>query len=380
MTNREARVLHLIEMGVDHPHAVMYRQTIAYHPHIELVGAVDRDPERGAATLAAEGFPVPVAASLDELLAQVQADAVLVTLPNNLTPAAILDAAAHNLHIFTEKPAARTAAEFQPVQEAIESRSLVFTIAYLRRFSAIAERLRQIVADGLIGDLVSAQITFSTLNVAQRNAAYLRGSRPELLMSGEDTEKPSSVQTERNWMFDREQAGGGILHWLGVHWIDLLRFVSGDDVAGVQASMTTRTTVPIDVEDTASLILDFAGGMQAALTCAYVLDRGPDQTSIAFYGTKGWLHWPGSGADITVFSSDPAFRQAPKQVQHFEADVMPGYSGALGYEIFEQFRRAVLFGDALPVKVSDAMAVLEILDAAQQSAQEHRRISIEARG
>jgi predicted dehydrogenase len=376
VTDRDQKVLKLIEMGVDHPHAVMYRQTIAHHPAIELVGAVDRDPERGAVTLAAEGFPVPVATSLDELLTQVQADAVLVTLRNDLTPAAILDAAAHNLHIFTEKPGARTAAEFQPVLDAVKTQNLVFSIAYLRRFSTIAARLKQMVSDGLIGDLVSAQITFATLNVAQRNAAYLRGSRPELLLSGEDTVKPSSKQTERNWMFDREQAGGGILHWLGVHWLDLLRFVSGDDVTQVQASLATRTTVPIDVEDTASLILDFAGGMQAAVTCAYVLDRGPDQTSIAFYGTRGWLHWPGSGADVTVFSSDPAFRQAPKQTQHFEADPIPGYSGVLGYETLEQFRCAVLFGESLPVNADDAMAVLRILDAANQSAKEHRRIAI----
>jgi predicted dehydrogenase len=376
VTNHNERVLRLIEIGVDHPHAVMYRQTILHHPGIDLVGAIDADPERATATLATEGFHIPVHRTLDHLLTQVQADAVLVTLPNDLTAAAISDAAAHNLHVFAEKPGARTANEFQPALEAVESRDLVFGMAYLRRFSLIATRMQQIVADGLIGDLVSAQITFSTLNVAQRNAAYLRGSRPELLMSGDDTAKPAAKQTERNWLFDRERAGGGIMHWLGVHWLDLLRYVSGDDVTHVQASLATRTEVPIDVEDTALLILEFAGGMQASVSCAYVLDRGPDQIGIAFQGTKGWLHWPGSGPELTVFSSHPTQQQAPKQMFRIEPDPMPGYSGALGFETLDRFRRAVLFGEPMPVTPTDALRVLEILDAAHLSAKDHRRVAI----
>lgn len=376
MTTDNERMLKLIEIGVDHPHSVMYRQSIAHHPGIELVGAVDADPDRAAVTLQNEGTPIPVARNLDDLPRGVQADAVLITLPNDRTAPAITEAAERGLHVFVEKPGARTAAEFAPAAEALEQRNLIFAMGYLRRVSVIAAELRSIVAQGVIGELVSAQITFSTLNVAHRNAAYMRGSRPELLLTGEDSGNNDAPTSDRHWLFDRERSGGGIMHWLGVHWIDLLRFVSDDEVAHVTASYATRSELPIDVEDTASTILEFSRGMQASLSCAYVLDRGPDQLGIAFRGTRGWMTWPGSGPEITVFGSHPAWRQSPMRTFRYESDPIPGYSGALGYTMLDRFRSAVLSGEPLPMIPLDAIRVLEVLDAAQQSAREHRRVEI----
>ena len=55
---------------------------------------------------------------------------------------------------------------------------------------------------------------------------------------------------------------------------------------------------------------------------------------------------------------------------------MPGYSGALGFETLDRFRRAVLFSDPMPITPTDALRVLEILDAAHLAAKEQRRIEI----
>ena len=373
MISGEIRILRFVQLGVEHPHAEMYRQTIAANPGMELVGAVDTDVARAKAQLLRESIDVPVAGSLTELLATVQADAVLVTLPNDRTPTAVIEAANRGLHVFVEKPGARTAEEFLPVIEAIEKNNVRFGMGYLRRHSPASTQLRTFVQDGLIGDLVAAQITFSTLSVAQRNAAYQRGSRPELLLSGEDT-TTSVAAAPVHWMFDREQAGGGILHWLGVHWIDLFRFVSGDEIASVIARLSTHTDVPIDVEDTASLILETSRGAQLTLTSAYVLDKGPDQIAISFQGTKGWMNWPRSGEEIVVHSSDPSWADDPTRFLNYPTTPMPGYSGQLGYETLDSFRRAALFGDTMPIEPNDALAVLQVLDAARASSDQGLRI------
>jgi predicted dehydrogenase len=353
----------------------MYRQTILANPGLTLVGAVDTNVDRARAQLERESFGIPVAASLADLLATVDADAALITLPNVRTPAAAIEAADAGLNLFIEKPGARTAAEFLPVIEAIERNNVRFAMGYLRRFSPLATQLRTFVHDGLIGDLIAAQITFSTLSVARRNAAYQRGSRPELLLSGEDAGS-EDVNAPVHWMFDREQAGGGILHWLGVHWIDLLRFVSGDDIAHVTARLSTHTAVPIDVEDTASLILETPHGAQLTLTSAYVLDKGPDQIAIGFQGTRGWMTWPRSGEEIIVHRSDPSWAAEPTRTIRVPSIPMPGYSGQLGYETLDAFRRAILFGDPLPIEPRDALAVLQVVDAARNSSDRGIRSSI----
>ena len=373
MTTDENQVLRFIQIGVDHPHAEMYRQTIAANPRMALVGAVDPEVERATTQLIRESIEIPVTGSLSALLESVEADAAIITLPNNRTPTAVIEAANAGLHVFVEKPGARTAEEFQPVMAAIERNNVRIGMGYLRRFSPIATQLRTFIYEGLIGDLVSAQITFSTLSVAQRNAAYQRGSRPELLLSGEDT-STADPTSPVHWMFDREQAGGGILHWLGVHWIDLFRYVSGDEIASVSARLSTHTEVPIDVEDIASLILETSRGAQLTLTSAYVLDKGPDQIAISFQGTRGWMTWPRSGEKIVVHSSDPAWADEPTRFLHFPTSPMPGYSGQLGYETLESFRRAALFGATMPIEPNDALAVLHVLDAARASSNQGMRI------
>jgi hypothetical protein len=55
---------------------------------------------------------------------------------------------------------------------------------------------------------------------------------------------------------------------------------------------------------------------------------------------------------------------------------MPGYSGQLGYETLDAFRRAALFGDPLPITPQDALAVLQVLDAARISSDQEVRSSI----
>jgi predicted dehydrogenase len=375
MTNQAASVLRLIQLGVEHPHAAMYRQTMAVNPDIEFVGAVDRDVDRARTVLAGEGIDVPIYADLPSLLARHEADAALVTLTNEQTPAAVIEAAGRGLHVFIEKPGARTADEFAPVMEAIERNRVVFSMGYLRRFSPVATHLRNLVRDGLIGDLVSAQITFATLNVAQRNAAYQRGSRPELLLSGEDK---GSVDTTApvHWMFDHAQAGGGIMHWLGVHWLDLLRFVSDDDITSVSGRLDRWTEVPIDVEDTASLTLGFSRGMLATLSSGYVLDKGPDQIAISFQGSKGWMMWPGSGDTIELYSNDPSWADEPRRSLTFTAEPIGGYSGRLGYETLDAFRRAILSGETLPITPNDAYQVLRVLDAARASSDQGQVIGL----
>ena len=142
--------LRLIQLGIDHPHGELYRATIAHHDGIELVGGYDERPDRAARLLATEGLEMPLFGDIDEAIAALQPDAVLITLPNDVTPDAILASANQGLGIFAEKPCAVTAAAFLTAHNAVRDRGVPFVAAYLRRFSPVATAMRDLVAEGIL--------------------------------------------------------------------------------------------------------------------------------------------------------------------------------------------------------------------------------------
>src|SRR5206468_7323011 len=127
--------------------------------------------------------------------------------------------------VFTEKPGARSAAEFQVVLTALEQQSVPFTIAYLNRASPAILQARELYRAGAIGRLTSVELRMVTTQVGMRN--------------------PGS------WLFRREVVGGGILAWLACHWLDVFRFVTGDEIVRVQAQIATLAGDAVTVGDSA---------------------------------------------------------------------------------------------------------------------------------
>ena len=47
------------------------------------------------------------------------------------------------------------------------------------------------------------------------------------------------LRNPSHWLFQHAGAGGRILSWLGCYWLDLLRYLSGQEVAAVGALLGT---------------------------------------------------------------------------------------------------------------------------------------------
>jgi len=75
----------------------------------------------------------------------------------------------------------------------------------------------------------------------------------------------------KHWLFDRSISGGGILSWLGGHYIDLLCYVMDADIVSVSAVVDTLSGEDIDVEDVASLSFRFSNGALGRLQAGYQL-------------------------------------------------------------------------------------------------------------
>lgn len=178
----------------------------------------------------------------------------------------------------------------------------------------------------------------------------------------------------RHFLFSRARSGGGILHWLGCHWLDLLRYVTGLEVADVSALLDTRAGDAIDVEDTAVVALRLANGALGSLHAAY--SSGPGDLFFGVRGSLGWARWEQSRPEITVRSEHPSWSAAPERTITFTLPAVGGYGGAAGLASLGRFI-ASFRGEALPMfDVADARRVLEILDAAHRSAATGRLVPI----
>src|SRR3954449_267574 len=189
------------QLGVAQPHASGFRDTLALMPEATLVAGYDPDPAAARADLQPPFASCPVYDDIATLLERERPEAVLISLPPAVTPAAIIAAAESGCHVYAEKPGARSAAEFRPAMDALMRTNRQFATGYLRHFSPVALAIKEIVAQGLLGRLVSAEARLITTSVTSRNPSH--------------------------WLFRHEQSGGGIVSWLGCHWLDFLRWSTG---------------------------------------------------------------------------------------------------------------------------------------------------------
>src|SRR6185369_1542742 len=116
------------------------------------------------------------------------------------------------------------------------------------RFAAPFVAARQCVADGRIGAVTGLR------------AAYGHGG-------------PQQWAAHADWFFDAARAGGGCLMDLGVHIVDVVRAVTGDEIAAVSALCTGRRG---DVETDAQLLIRLHGDAIGTIEASWSSPAGPD--------------------------------------------------------------------------------------------------------
>src|SRR5438552_3550410 len=155
--------------GVTHPHSDMYLETLEALDEVVGVVLVDQDEAARRAAAAQTRKVRGSYGDLEAALEHPEVTHVLVALPNDRTPAALVRAIGAGKGVFTEKPGARSAAEFEPVLSALERRPVPFTVAYLNRWSPPVRQVRELYRAGAIGRLTSVELRMVTTQVGLRN-------------------------------------------------------------------------------------------------------------------------------------------------------------------------------------------------------------------
>jgi predicted dehydrogenase len=198
-----------------------------------------------------------------ELVADPEIDAVYVATPVHLHAEQAIAAAAAGKHVLCEKPMALNVAECDRMLEAAASSGVHLGVAYYRRFYPVLMRVGELLRTGAIGRPV----------LVQMNAFEWFDPGPD---------------HPRRWLLDRPRSGGGPLFDFGCHRIELLTHLFGtvDKVRGLGG----QALFDREVEDTATAILEFTGGMQAVLSVTHAA-REPQDT-LTIFGSQGTIEIP----------------------------------------------------------------------------------------
>jgi len=345
--------LRFAQAGVSMMHANSYRDTLMLlDDEIELVGFYDPNPDAVRPNLKPDAQHVPFYESFTDLLEQADLDAVLISTHLRDMPDWMLQAAEAGVHVWAEKPFALHSSKLLPVAAAMDRNNLQFSCGYSWRFHPIGNQIKDAYDTGLLGKPYSLDIRFITTSVARR--------------------KPDT------WYFQREEAGGGILNWLGCHWFDLMRYLTSSEVTKVSAIEANVSGAPIDVEDAAAVSLQFANGMIGSLHTGY-FTAGDNEISIGMRGAEGWAKWEQADQACTIKSTHPTWAGAPLRRFEMPTPKVPGY-GADGRALIKAFVDAIHTPNAPAgssgYKVEDAIKSLQIIEAAHESAQTGRTITL----
>jgi predicted dehydrogenase len=343
-------------IGLDHHHRSLYLDSI---DQLDAEVTAVADSHVTPDTLGIDRLTdLPLYNDPIELLDNADIDLAWVTLPNRATPSVIEKAVGRGIDVFTEKPAARSAADLEPVAERARASDVTVGVSFIWRMHPISRRLCDLAESGFFGNVRGFDLRFMASQLSTRNMDH--------------------------YLFDATESRGGIVQWLGVHWLDLLPWILRDPIVRVNATMSAGTP-GVDVEDVATLQIETESGAIGTLQCGYVLREGRYDTAVNVYGEMGRSKWDPMGETfgfdgetvLELDSSADGWGSTPHRQYVHEYEPTPGYGGRWGLDFFEQFLAACRGDTTVPADLDNLLTVLRVLDAAYESAETDGWVAID---
>jgi predicted dehydrogenase len=251
-------------------------------PGTELVAIQKRSADRAREKALEHRIPL-FFDSAKEAVAHPDVDAVFIVSANGTHCAETIVAAQAGKHVLVEKPMAMNVHEAEEMIAACRQHAVTLMVGHMIRFSPLVNRMRDIIASGTLGKVISAR------------ADFMYDAR----------------LSHRTWLYDRHVAGGGPVFDIGIHCIDTLRYVLGDEVTETVSILEPAPTEN-RTEDSAQISLRFSRGTIGSVYCSFAAPVRRKQIEIQ--GTEGMIR----AEDFTVGS------QTTELVIDLGTDAQPG--------------------------------------------------------
>ena len=265
--------------------------------------------------------------NVKKILEDERIDAVLICASTNLHAQLSLEAIAAGKHIFCEKPIDQSVARIEEVKAALAAspKKLIYQVGFNRRYDHNYRAMRDAVAAGKIGEV-----------------QYVR-------VSSRDPEPPPA---------EYAAVSGGIFMDMMIHDLDMVRYLSGQEVVELYAQGACLIDPAIgeagDV-DTATITLKLANGALATIDGSRKAVYGYDQRGEVF-GSKGCV------VNANDTNSNIVFLER--------------YMGSYQAEVRE-FIECIVNGTEPRVGIEDGLVSIKLALACSKSLKENRPVRVD---
>ena len=200
-----------------------------------------------------------------ELIDDPDVNAVYVATPPSSHATFTIMAMRAGKPVYVEKPLAANYEDCVRINRVSEETGMPCFVAYYRRYMPYFLKVKEIIDEGIIGNIVSVQIRFA---VPPREVDY-----------AEDGQLP--------WRLQPDIAGGGYFYDMAPHQLDLLQHFFGviTEARGICANRGHL----YGVEDTVSACFQFEGGLPGSGSWSFVAYESAREDRIEVIGDKGMI-------------------------------------------------------------------------------------------
>lgn len=316
--------------------------------NIEVVAICDLDLDRAKA--AAEKFNIPAYfASVEDMLANVELDAVDICTWNNGHAPVCIAAAKAGKHVVCEKPMAMNLADAKAMEAAVNEAGVTFMLAVPGRFNTQNMYVREMLEAGELGDVYYAKVA----NVRRRG-------------------------TPSGWFTDKKTSGGGPVIDIGVHSIDAAWYLMGNpkptrvsaQVFAPHGDYQTKGVgrwqgIPcpdnqFDCEDSGVGVIHFENGAAMLFEASWAIN-GPNHTDVQVVGSKAGVKLD----PLTVYG---------ERLDRLSDDVITVGENNRFAEELKHFADCVLNGKTPKYPLEQAVQMQQMLEAIYDSAAEGKEI------
>ena len=314
---------------------------------VQIVGLVDLD-YAAAEKLRGEFHldEAPVGTDLDRMLAETAPDLVFDVVVPSARREVVMTALKYGCHVLTEKPMAASLDDARALIAAADAAGRVHAVVQNRRFVEGVRRIRQTIADGLLGELTALHADFFI-------GAHFGGFR--------------------------EQMEHPLLLDMSIHTLDAARYMAGVDPVAVYCLETNPHGSWYSNGAAANAIFEFAGDVVFTYRGSWVAEGGTTSWESCWrvIGTAGTLLWDGADHfDFRQVSQQSGFLRPLRDAAVSSLPHPPKTSGHAS--VIADFLDAIVGNRAPETAGTDNIKSLAMVFAAIESARTGQRVLIAA--
>jgi len=332
----------------------------------ELVAISDINPSRLESAKEKGGDKLKYFSNNEEMMKSGLIDAIIIATPHYVHPEIAIMGFENGLHVLTEKPAGVYTKQVNEMNEAAAKSDKLFGISFQNRFIPAYQKIREMVASGVLGEICNVNIVVT------------------------DWFRTQTYYDSGTWRATWAGEGGGVLINQCPHNMDLWQWWLGMLPTKVTAFTHEGKWHDIEVEDDVTAYVEYANGANGV----FVTSTGtyPNTNRVEIQGDLGkiifengkLIHqkskesaskflkeseslWNNPGMDEFEIECEPAGELHKKLVQNFTNAILgkeelyiPGTEGIKGLTISNAIHLSGWLGKTIELPLDEEMFLSEL--------------------